>query len=265
VVAHWHNSHWIGQDTSGSINSPTLAVADQGDGTGATATVSGSTAGTTNTIYTSSFSGATGSGSWTNSGNRVGNGTVDLSLSVGHYFAYCDSTNGSLSEVSGPVYFVVTSTTQSIYYQILAGVQSRLQAISLADIPNGQIGLCKLPLILHTKQQSIDMPCVLVAPTRDVMPGGDGVTTLDDVTYGVHVVAVDTDNRSTSIDTDMKKYLLWREQIARAFRSQRLSGVDEVVTCTCEPMDVTDLPKWIAEYQSCGFILKFTSREPRGL
>jgi hypothetical protein len=74
----------------GGIATPTLAVVDQGDGTGATATIADGSATATNTVYASQ-DGTT----WTAVGSLVGNGTVDLSLAVGRWWVYVHAVEGA--------------------------------------------------------------------------------------------------------------------------------------------------------------------------
>lgn len=72
---------------------PTLAVVDDADGTGATATISGGDNVATNEVFTAEFNGETGALSdWTSKGSRTGNGDVDLSLSNGYHMAHVESS-----------------------------------------------------------------------------------------------------------------------------------------------------------------------------
>lgn len=74
---------------------PSLSVVDNQDGT-QTATISSSTTGSTNVVFTQ----AAGSSTWTNSGSRAGDGTVSLSLANGRYFIYVRSFLNSQYNVS---------------------------------------------------------------------------------------------------------------------------------------------------------------------
>ena len=72
---------------------PTISVVDQEDGTGATLTISGSDAGSSNEAFVSTWAGITGSiGPWTSAGTNTGDGTIDLSLSDGYHWVYVTST-----------------------------------------------------------------------------------------------------------------------------------------------------------------------------
>ena len=118
----------------------TLTIADQADGTGATATVAGSL-GAAVTVYTDSFDGELGTGAWTSSATRTGDGTADLVLATGHHFAY--AVAGAL--VSPVVYFTVTDGVAAVCQRIDEAVQARLRLIGLAGIANADIVVREVP------------------------------------------------------------------------------------------------------------------------
>jgi len=265
-VSHWHGAAWITQETV-TPSTPTLAVAVQADGTGATATISGSDADATNTIYTQAFSGST-SGSWTNSGSRTGDGTVDLALTtLGPYLAYCSSANADGSAASAVVYFIVSnSSTQSVWYQCLVAAQARVQAASLSGIANSSVIVKKQELSRIVRQpDGVTLPAVIITPLRETMRPTEGVNTFDDVGYGVLVTTVAADNQEATVAANLNRDTLWRQQIARAFRNQRLSGVDEIINAWVEPADFIQLPAWASGLLVSSLAVRFVSREVRGL
>lgn len=69
---------------------PVLTVVDNSDST-ATATITGSSATASNVVWTQLI----GSGTWTNSGSRTGDGVVILALAPGRYYVYVRSTKSS--------------------------------------------------------------------------------------------------------------------------------------------------------------------------
>lgn len=89
----------------GSVATPTLVIVDNGDGT-LTATISGSTAGTTNTVYY--LPADMLSEDWTELGSRSGDGDVTESLAVGAYWFHVVSAGISDEAVSNVVYARVT-------------------------------------------------------------------------------------------------------------------------------------------------------------
>lgn len=265
----WLPSYWIGQTVESGggaeIDTPTLSIADAGDGTGATATIAGGTAGATNVVYTGVFSGNAGNLAWTSAGSRTGNGTVSLSLDTGLYLAYVLSTKDGLSAASAPVYFSVTDDENPIHYQCLLAVQARIRALLLDDIAADHVEIRKVPTDRH-----LSLPGIVVSPARQVMAPA-GTNERDDVIDPVAVVIYAADNRFLWADNaddtkaDLRKYTGWLERIARAFRHQRLSGVDSIYHCTVEPLDPLSLAAGLQNAFVSGCLLKFVSREPRGL
>jgi hypothetical protein len=100
----------------GGYATPTLSLADNGDGTGATATITGNTWGT-NTVYVAPSPYA----AFTSYGTRSGDGTLTISVPVGKYIAYTSGPSG----VSPPVVSQATGGTsagQGPHAQITAAV-----------------------------------------------------------------------------------------------------------------------------------------------
>jgi hypothetical protein len=83
-------------------------VADHKDGSGATATITGSASGSLNVVNVAPWTGANGSLAFVNVGNRVGDGDVTLSLTNAQRLAFVTSTVGSLSSVSNDYAFTTT-------------------------------------------------------------------------------------------------------------------------------------------------------------
>ena len=263
MAYHWHSNQWL---TVAAPGTPSVAFADDGDGTGATATITGSDADAINTVWTQAFNGSLGTATWTSSGSRIGNGEVSLTLTTGHYLGYVTSASGEGTSASTVTYFVVTSSTEAILSQILDAVRSRIQSISLSGIVNASVVVKKLELRrIYRRPDGVALPCVLITPYRPTFSAADGVTSFDDVKYGVQVTMISADNQEPTIEADMDRQILWYEKIAKAFRNQLLSGVSEVFTATVEPSDVVIPPAWRANLLASAMTLRITARETRGL
>lgn len=87
---------------------PGLSVADNLNGTGATAAITGSTPGSTNAVYVAAALGLAGSVNGTITGTRSGDGDVSLVLADGLYAAWCVSTLAGQTAASNPYFFAVT-------------------------------------------------------------------------------------------------------------------------------------------------------------
>ena len=244
---------------------PTLTVTDNGNGSGATATIAGSTPGTTNTVYTQSLETVWQPPIWQTSGSRTGNGTVSLALPPGHYLAYVISA-GSGSACSSTIYFVTTAGATSIKSQILAAVAVRIQSLNLANIATASIVVKKLPISRYLESASpnpIALPAVIVADVAPENMPPRGTCQLDDVDYPIQVSLIEVDNQESTVQANHDQHLLWRETIEQAFRFQRLPGVTTVINCTVEPSAPIDQGAWMKNYYASALTLRFTSREPR--
>lgn len=252
AVAHYHSSHFVGQTGSGpgvGPSVPSLTVVDNEDGTGAVATVADSSGGSTNEVFVADWPGST----FVSAGNRSGDGTVNLSLTVGPKFAYVKSTLNSQSEVSATINFRVTDGTTAIFYQCLLAVQSIIQGLALDGIASADVVVQKLPW-----DRRITKPGILIHPrTEQIFPA---TNESDDVGYAVMVTMISASNED--LVTDLDRLTLWREQISRGFRHKPLPGVGCVYTVKVEP-GVVVLPEGFSKMYDVGALtLRCISREP---
>lgn len=259
-MSHWYQYHWytLAEEGSGVITTPTLTWTDAEDGTGGTVTIADSYASATNTIYTQAFLGEVGSGTWTSAGSRVGDGDKAITLTAGHYLLYCNSTYSDESASSVVHYIIATSGTESVEYQCLLATQARIVALSLSGIDSGDILVREVPT-----DQNVTPPSIVVAPQQSTHPLNEGSNTRDDVTYGIYVAIFAADNRA--LTTNTATYTKWLQQIARAFRGQRLSAVTESVICSVAPVATVPWGEWTNNLFAGGMVVKCTCRETRGL
>ena len=244
---------------------PGLVVIDQGDGTGATATISASESGATNVVFVQNFSGDLGAGVWQNAGTRVGDGNIVLGLATGHYFGYVASTSAGVTLVSSVVYFVVTDGLESLHSRCLTAAQARIQSLSLSGLDSDNVVIRKVPVDRNLAGSGgVGLPAIVLSPRRAEMPPDAGTNGLDDVRYDVLVAIFDRDNQEPTLELNLDRHLLWREQIARAFRNQRLIGVSQIINAEVEPAEGLLEDAWKHELMVSALLVRFTSREPRG-
>jgi hypothetical protein len=248
----------------GPVAPPHLSVADHGDNSGATATIEGAAIGSGNEIFVRDFEGDFGSTSWTSAASLIGNGSSLLALATGHYFGYAQSTALGGTAASNVVYFAVTDGLESIHTRCLTAAQARIRLLGLEGLANAAVVVEKLPLTRNLATD-VGLPAILLSPQRSAMPPGDGTNVLDDVRYDVLVTVVDRDNQEPTLQANLDRHLLWRQQIARAFRNQRLPGVPEIINAEVEQADALVEEAWKRELMTSSVLLRFTSRETRGL
>lgn len=268
-VSYFPDGYWadVCVSSSDGIAAPTVAIADNEDGMGATATVTEATQGTTNTIYTQPLTGDLGVGEWSSAGSRSSNGAVALDLDPGIYRGYCLSELSGNSRASEVIDFIVTTGTSSIYSQILDAVQARLRLLQLAGLESANVVVREVPLerlLPDELGQLTGNAGIVIAPQRDTFDPRAGVTTHDDLVYGVWVCFFASSNQDRT-GAKIPGVTLWRERVSKAFRNQRLPGVSGVFNSGVESSDVFPYQAWVSNRTISSLLLKFTSRESRGL
>jgi hypothetical protein len=240
----------------------TATYTDQKDGTGVSLTIAGGAGGDTHVAYTQAFSGGLGSsGTWTNSGNRTGNGTIDLSLTDGHYFGYVLSNSTTLTGVE---YFVSSDGTDSVHYRCLDAVRSKILLCNLEDLADASVVIRQLPSDRGFDDGTYDLPGIVISQIGvENQNPSEGTNIRDDVQYPVTITVLAGSNQD--LVTNQEKYLKWREQINRALRNQRLTGVDEVYKVTVTPGPITSPNAAWNNYYHSQLIVRCVSREVRGL
>ncbi len=233
---------------------PTLAVADNADGTGAVATITGSDGSASNAVWAQ----PAGGGAFASAGSRTGNGTVALALATGYYWAYVVSTKSGLTSTSNLVYFQVSSNALSVATRLQDAIIARIQGLSMVGSPNANLYERML------EDYSIVLfPCIAVVYSGEREAQEMVMTGRDDIVYPFRIVVAD--RHPVEDDTARARYQLWRQQIARALRNQRLSGVPESVICKLKyGANVDPTAKMSYELMIFGMTLNCVAREPRG-
>lgn len=234
---------------------PTLTLLDNRDGTGATATIAGSSPGSTNTVFAAPWSGGIGGAEWNSEGSCVGDGTLNLAVEAGAYWAYVQSRLAGESVVSTLVGVSATAGGESVWERCLAAVAAKLQALSLAGIAPSSIVVRKLPW-----NRNQIKPGLFVTPTQETLSPATNLR--DDVGYGVQLTLVCASNQDLS--ANLSTELAWREQVSRAFRESALAEVDEVYTVRIEPGPIIDPASFAAQYDVQTLVVRCVAREARG-
>lgn len=247
----------FGAASSSAINSPTLAVVDNANGT-ATATVGNSTTGATNTVYVRSVVDWTTAGSWTSAGSRTGNGTVSLTLAAGYYWAYVESVLSGQEASGVPVGFRVTDGSLAVFRQCLDGVLARLQGMTFTGITSSNIEIRKLPWNRNNTKPGM---FIVPVPERQDPTAGDNLREL--IGYGIAVAVARTSNGA--LTDNLSAELLWRQQINKAFRNQKLDDVVENCKCDVEPGSVINASMFDKGYDVFSLTIRCWCHETRGL
>ena len=172
--------------------------------------------------------------------------------------------------VTPPSYFVSTSGSDSILKKCLDGVKARLDSMTFVGISTANIIVRILPLEKGIGSgENFAYPSILIAPPPDaglIMPFNEGTNRKDDVQYPVLIGVIDkVTTDKDQLTTNQNRNYLWQQQIVKAFRNQRLTGVDEVYTTIVEATQITNVQAWRKNLFVSFGTFRFISREIRGI
>lgn len=241
---------------------PLLAVADHGDGTGGTATISGTDPRAAISVQSLSLEEGTAA-PWVERGTRTGNGTVPLAAPVGHYWWLAVASTAAGQVVSQLVYQSLTDSSHAVLYRVLAAVKAHLVSLGLEGIEPQHVQVCHLPWERALAATPLALPAVHIAPAERGTPLDQGTNQKDDMVYAVNVALLDADPRRHP-NARLPRLSRWRERITRAFRNRRLPGVPEVYQCSVDPEIVLDRTTWLHQGLLVSVLtLRFFTRETR--
>ena len=149
-----------------------------------------------------------------------------------------------------------------VYARCLSAVFARVQSLGLGGIAAESIVLREVPWARDFTQGVLDLPGIVITPEgAESASISAGTNRRDDIGYPILVTLLAADNEQ-SVD-NLRAVLRWREVIARAFRQQRLSDVDEVIACQVENRPVIGAEAYQKGMLQSALLLRFISREPR--
>jgi hypothetical protein len=230
-----------------------ISVADNTDGSGALATVTGSTGGAANSVYVMPVTPAASFA--VSGGGCTGDGTVALSLGLGYYLAYAQNVTDGQSSV---VYFAVTNASYTaIATRLRAGLVITLQGLVMAGNPNARIFST-----LNENQKLWAYPCCTVATAGEAEKQLLVMTGTDDIEYPFRTRILDL--RHPDDNSQNAVYELWKEQAMAGIRNQRFAGVPENLINYVDPRPNAFYPNksGLAIY-SMEFLVRCRARQKR--
>jgi hypothetical protein len=224
-----------------------VTFTDNADGTGATATISG-TAGAAVEV----FAQVVNAGGWSPVGSRTGDGPVPVTTPVGLRWGYARTA----AEQTAPVPFAVTGGGG---LALATRCRDAVQATVLTFALEGCRGVIEKP---YPDPANADFPVVWVTAdgVRETIEPGLNAT--NDIAYPVRVLIVDRHELRDKARL-RERYEPWRARIVEAFLDKRLAGVPESVQCLIEPLPVLDpnLPQY--QFVVSGLVVRCRTRKPR--
>lgn len=260
----WLNvvGRFLGHPEDAAVTIPVLSVVDNEDGTGGVATITGGDPDADNEVWIVPVSGLQ-SMEAESAGSRSGPGTVNIAAGVGYYIVFCISTLGHGSGVSNFVYLKFKNSDTAVAEDVLLAVAAKIDSLVLDGMSNATI-IHKVPTTKPSDiPESTPFPCVIIAAYNpEAMDAYTDANIVDDTGYAVQITVIRNDE--TNQTTERNEWLLWREQIRKAFQNKRLLGVDSVYTCMITPGAVFDPAAWLDRNLAVGsMIVRAMSRETR--
>jgi hypothetical protein len=241
---------------------PAVTVADQQSSGAFVATLDGGNPAAGNALYRAAFTGRTGPLTWVLSGTRTGPGEIAGVVPAGYYLWAVSSAIGDGQAWSTPVYSQVTDAAEPLHERILKAAVAVLQSVLGDYVPANNVKRIKIPEDQRVKEMPRPAALLITFGQQEDYPGG--TNTSDDTVFPALFSYV-TNGLWTNADDAGS--LAVRQLVRRAFRSQRLPNVPEVMTCEIGNGPVLTLATAdrSVDIQASSMTLKWKCREPRGL
>ncbi len=242
-----------------TIKVPRLCIHDLHDGTGATAQVLDSSAGTTNTIYSFPFGGLTTSIAVTNHGTIDHDGDLALSLDPGSYYGYLVSTLDSDTATSGLVSFSVTSDGDTLdrAEEAAEAIRQHVQGLGLPNLPTRKVLMRKLPLRTYQQLGNIGVGALACPVTETRTPGASFAE--DQIVYRTQLSLVRAGNQS--LTDNLREDLIWRERILDTLMGLPPAGATGAYLAQATPGPVIEPSAFEAQVDLGTITIGLTSME----
>lgn len=232
---------------------PLISIVDNQDGTGALATISGSTAGSTNSVNVYQFTQNLGRLSTPTTYSRVGDGTLALPVANGAWWAEIVSELAGAYAIGLPYYFWASDFEESVWWRLLLKAQSVIQGLNIPEFSPAEVLISKLPINLLSPEGR----GIFLHPTPETIEFK--WNTSDVYGYGILVAIAEKSNGKDleGLDDDLR----WRETVQDAFKLtpsyNPFSGIPEFNNLTkIEPGSVVLPEAWLNQYDAGSFVLR---------
>lgn len=250
---------WGGGGPPPTVAVPTLAVADNADGTGGVATVSGGDAGALHTLYRAPFDTGNPNLVFTSVGSRTGNGTIAAPGPTGSYLWRVVASLAGAEAASNLVLQALTSHNDpaggGVYWSILQSLQARLATMGLGIPIRVRKKLVRIP--------NDPTPLIIIAPG----PGGELVK---QQTFGRRViwrypvaVAILTAGNQ-QLEAGLQAGMARREAIRDEVFQASLPGAVKVYNANIDPEEIARFNESLGtNFDATGFVIYYQTAETR--
>jgi hypothetical protein len=209
-----------------------VTIQDQANGSGALATVAGSSGGSV-AMWRAPVT-ASAIGTYVSVTSRTGDGTITVG-GTGYYSWYAVEGVTQTSAVYQPI----TAEGDSVAERCLVMVKDRIEALSLPGLDSGHV----YAKALLGDQLDVEYPCVVVSFDSQAETPRGGTNMHDIVAVNIRVDAID--NRVGANGDEFRAQALnWRQRISRAIdHSHWDARVPEVMWAEVQPNQVFELSR----------------------
>lgn len=235
------------------LANPAISIVDNTDGTGALATISGSTAGVTNTVNVYQFSQNLGRLGSPTSYSRVGDGTLALPVADGAWWAEIVSELAGEYAIGSPFFFWASNFAETLWWRLILRAQAVIQGLNIPEFAANEVLISKLPVNLLSPNGR----GIFLHPTPETI---EFKWNTSDV-YGFGILVAIAEKSNGEDLAGLNKDLRWRKTVQDAFKVtptyNPFSGIAEFNNLTkFEPGSVVLPEAWINQYDAGSFILR---------
>lgn len=190
-----------------------------------------------------------------------------MSLGAGNFLFQGLVTNGGNVALGQAFHQVITDGITPIQRRILDAVKTRHDSIGFTFVSASDVLVRFVPNALDKVDGPF--PKVYIAPLS-VESYNDQLLNRDDIGYPVMLILVDSVSSASSNQTsgmgDLNNTVDWRTRVMKAFRWQRLPGVEEVFITRVEPISVVDVQAFLNKARIVTAVaFRFFVRQSRGI
>jgi hypothetical protein len=165
--------------------------------------------------------------------------------------------------------YVAPPAPTSVHWLCLQATYNRIVELKISGLASTSIVSKKLPtdrFLGSLKALGVKLPAVILFPLPETQDPTKGTNLQDDVMYGVGCLTIQKDNQEPTVAIGMSSWFQWRQQINRAVRNQSFDALPPtVMRVLVTPSSLYDAVAWENQFAVSYLILRFHSREPRGL
>jgi len=261
-IAQLYNSG-AGYNAYPGVTMPTLSVTDNGNGTGATVTISGGGSSAINAIYQQAVTGQVGGGNFVQVATIVGNNSTQVA-GLGFFWWVAIATDIGGQATSNLVYLNSTNQQEAVSIRLWDSIVATINALNFTNAVGVPVQVARVNM-KEKNWQPPSLPCVLVLMDGESPTDISTFTATDQTGYPYVVMFLDNIAGGKLSEAQVNAFQKFEQSVLRTFRGQRVPGVVE-----CMNVQKIEYRPLLARIQASvshcvgAFLLRVQAREIRG-